>query len=360
MKKKKIFLIFFIVLLVFLLSYLCYRIFIEITYINSNSIAINENVTNVSNMTNITNELMNNKKIDVSVNVNESKNENINIKESEKSTVRSDTDLELLKNKIKNYTALGDSITLGTGLKDISDESYPALVSKTLNISASNYGIDGMNSSWLLYNIEHGDYDDSIKNADLITLSVGSNDILWIFYQELADSFNVDINNCDNLIQSISNNFSKATISEKIDMIKKLYTNFYSEKTKNDLKTAINNYKKTWPKLIKTIKNINPKSEIIVIEYYNPYHNFLIPSFNMNLKNFNEYLDSYVDELNDFLYKNNDLGYDIAYIKDDFYSSNSTNVHISLFNLNLDPHPNKMGHQIIYEKIVSLLEEKNK
>lgn len=61
MKKKKIFLIFFIVLLVFLLSYLCYRIFIEITYINSNSIAINENVTNVSNMTNITNELINNK-----------------------------------------------------------------------------------------------------------------------------------------------------------------------------------------------------------------------------------------------------------------------------------------------------------
>ena len=338
MKKKKIFLIFFIVLLVFLLSYLCYRIFIEITYINSNSIAINENVTNVSNMTNITNELINNKKIDV--NVNESKNENININESEKSTIKSDNDLELLKNKIKNYTALGDSITLGTGLKNISDESYPALVSKTLNINASNYGIDGMNSSW--------------------TLSVGSNDILWIFYQELADSFNVDINNCDNLIQSISNNFSKATISEKIDMIKKLYTNFYSEKTKNDLKTAINNYKKTWPKLIKTIKNINPKSEIIVIEYYNPYHNFLIPSFNMNLKNFNEYLDSYVDELNDFLYKNNDLGYDIAYIKNDFYSSNSTNVHISLFNLNLDPHPNKMGHQIIYEKIVSLLEEKNK
>ena len=340
MKKKKIFLIFFIVLLVFLLSYLCYRIFIEITYINSNSIAINENVTNVSNMTNITNELINNKKIDV--NVNENKNENININESEKSTIKSDNNLELLKNKIKNYTALGDSITLGTGLKDMSDESYPALVSKTLNINASNYGIDGMNSSWLLYNIEHGDYDDSIKNADLITLSVGSNDILWIFYQELADSFNVDINNCDNLIQSISNNFSKATISEKIDMIKKLYTNFYSEKTKNNLKTAINNYKKTWPKLIKTIKNINPKSEIIVIEYYNPYHNFLIPSFIMNLKYCN------------------DLGYDIAYIKNDFYSSNSTNVHISLFNLNLDPHPNKMGHQIIYEKIVSLLEEKNK
>ena len=50
-------------------------------------------------MTNITNELINNKKIDV--NVNESKNENVNINESEKSTIKSDNNLELLKNKIK-------------------------------------------------------------------------------------------------------------------------------------------------------------------------------------------------------------------------------------------------------------------
>ena len=124
-------------------------------------------------------------------------------------------------------------------------------------------------------------------------------------------------------------------------MIKKLYENTYSDKTKKDLKDAIENYKKTWPELVKTIKNINPKGELIVIEYYNPYHNIVLPFFNANSISFNKYLDSYVDELNNFLYENNNLGYDIAYIKDDFYKSDSTNVHISPFNFSLDPHPNK-------------------
>ena len=261
---------------------------------------------------------------------------------------------------IKNYTALGDSITLGTGLENIDTEAYPSLLTNTFNIESTNYGIDGMNSSWLLYNIKHGDYVDSIKDADLITISVGSNDILWIFYQIIADAFNVDINNCDNLIQSISENFAEANITEKIEMIKKLYENTYSDKTKKDLKDAIENYKKTWPELVKTIKNINPKGELIVIEYYNPYHNIVLPFFNTNSISFNKYLDSYVDELNNFLYENNNLGYDIAYIKDDFYKSDSTNVHISPFNFSLDPHPNKNGHYIIYEKIINLLNEKSK
>ena len=82
--------------------------------------------------------------------------------------------------------------------------------------------------------------------------------------------------------------------------------------------------------------------------------------FNTNSISFNKYLDSYVDELNNFLYENNNLGYDIAYIKDDFYKSDSTNVHISPFNFSLDPHPNKNGHHIIYEKIINLLNEKSK
>lgn len=338
MKKIKIVFIFLIILLVLSLSYLCYRLFLEISYKDS----FNQNVSTISTSNN---KLQNNEK----TNINKTKQINID-----------DSKIKKIQNKIKNYTALGDSITLGTGLENIDTEAYPSLLTNTFNIESTNYGIDGMNSSWLLYNIKHGDYVDSIKDADLITISVGSNDILWIFYQIIADAFNVDINNCDNLIQSISENFAEANITEKIEMIKKLYENTYSDKTKKDLKDAIENYKKTWPELVKTIKNINPKGELIVIEYYNPYHNIVLPFFNTNSISFNKYLDSYVDELNNFLYENNNLGYDIAYIKDDFYKSDSTNVHISPFNFSLDPHPNKNGHYIIYEKIINLLNEKSK
>lgn len=329
MKNKKIIYVIMIIILVFLLIYLSYRLILEIKFqkyikiSTNNIIEESQGFKNNSSMENTNNKL---------------KNSN---------------------NHIKKYVALGDSITLGTGLANIADESYPSLVSDTFNVDVSNYGVDGMNSSWLLYNIEHGDYSDDIKSADLITLSVGSNDILWIFYQIVADAFNVDINNTTNLIGSISDNYTNADTFQKIDMISKLYKNAYSEKTKKELNEAIDKYKKTWPNLINNIKKLNPNSEIVVIEYYNPYHNIFLPLVGNGSESFSKYLDLYIDELNSFLYENENLGYDIAYIKDDFYKTHSTNVSVSLFNFNLDPHPNKLGHEIIYEKILNLLNNKN-
>lgn len=333
MKTKKILFILMLILLLFLLIFLSYNLILEIKF---------------QNYVRTSTEALIIKEHDFE--------DNLNIRNNKYSISEKN-----INNNINKYVALGDSITLGTGLTNVSDESYASLLSNTFKTDVSNYGVDGMNSSWLLYNIEHGnDYKEDIKSADLITLSVGSNDILWIFYQLVADAFNVDINETNNLIQSVSDNFSNANIAQKLKMISKLYKNTCSDKTKNELNEAINKYKKTWPDLINTIKKLNPNSEIVVIEYYNPYHNIILPLIGNGSISFSQYVDSYVDELNEFLYDNENLGYDIAHIKDDFYKTDSTNVSVSLFDFNLDPHPNKKGHEIIYERIIDLLTNKIK
>ncbi|MCI8964902.1 MAG: hypothetical protein HFJ43_00875, partial [Clostridia bacterium] len=248
-----------------------------------------------------------------------------------------------------NYVALGDSITLGTGLSDPKNEAFSYLIKNKSNCELNNFGIDGMNSSWLLYNLSSKQYTDEIKSSNLVTISIGSNDIFWIFYKIIAKSFNIDISKNHDLNYSIYNNFSNASLPEKYNMLNNFYTSAFSEETKKDLDNAILKYKKDFPELISKIKNINSNTKIIVLEYYNPYHNVL------NNTKFNKLSEYYINQMNSFLYNNTNLGYEIAYIKDAFYKNNSTNVNFSIFGINFDPHPNKKGHEIIYSSILDIL-----
>ncbi len=266
-----------------------------------------------------------------------------------------------LKNKIyesdksKNYLALGDSITLGTGLKDKDKNSFSSLLSNNFTLIL-NDAIDGMSCSWLSHKFKQGDYKEEIKKADIVTLSIGSNDLLGVFYKVLAESFNIDLENNSNLIQCAKEKFNSASLEEKYTMIHNLYSKMSEDETKKQITEALNRYKKCWPEVINHIKSLNKDAEIIAIEYYNPYHNIHIPILRDAL--FSTYFDSYVEDLNKYLHENVSLGYKVANIKNDFYLSNSTNVNISPFEFNLDPHPNEIGHRIIYEKIMEIINSK--
>lgn len=274
-------------------------------------------------------------------------NEITNINNNE-INIKSDFSSENLE-LYNNYVALGDSITLGTGLSDPKNEAFSYLIKNKSNCELNNFGIDGMNSSWLLYNLSSKQYTDEIKSSNLVTISIGSNDIFWIFYKIIAKSFNIDISKNHDLNYSIYNNFSNASLPEKYNMLNNFYTSTFSEETKKDLDNAILKYKKDFPELISKIKNINSNTKIIVLEYYNPYHNVL------NNTKFNKLSEYYINQMNSFLYNNTNLGYEIAYIKDAFYKNNSTNVNFSIFGINFDPHPNKKGHEIIYNSILDIL-----
>ncbi len=274
-------------------------------------------------------------------------NEITNINNNE-INIKSDFSSENLE-LYNNYVALGDSITLGTGFSDPKNEAFSYLIKNKSNCELNNFGIDGMNSSWLLYNLSSKQYTDEIKSSNLVTISIGSNDIFWIFYKIIAKSFNIDISKSHDLNYSIYNNFSNASLPEKYNMLNNFYTSTFSEETKKDLDNAILKYKKDFPELISKIKNINSNTKIIVLEYYNPYHNVL------NNTKFNKLSEYYINQMNSFLYNNTNLGYEIAYIKDAFYKNNSTNVNFSIFGINFDPHPNKKGHEIIYNSILDIL-----
>ena len=64
--------------------------------------------------------------------------------------------------------ALGDSIALGYGLEDKEQEAYGAVLAKKAGAKFTNEGINGLRSEDLIERLEAGEYDEQIKDADII------------------------------------------------------------------------------------------------------------------------------------------------------------------------------------------------
>lgn len=89
------------------------------------------------------------------------------------------------------YVALGDSICRGYGLDDSSKQCYASLINQWLSqrydyVFHDNLGEDGLESRELLSYLtdpsrkEYNKYTKTLKDADLVTVSIGSNDLMHL------------------------------------------------------------------------------------------------------------------------------------------------------------------------------------
>lgn len=262
-------------------------------------------------------------------------------------------------NETKKYLALGDSIAYGYGLSDISKQSYVSQLAKELEVMANNESVVGMDTSEFLELINKKETEDEIKSADLITISIGSNDLLGIVVNLIGNAFKVDVSNDEELVNNVKEAFEKASTAEKLQMVGSLYTSLNSDETKQALKLSVEKYDENWKKIMSKIKQLNSDATVIVTQFYNPYYGVDFPLMNDEI-NFSEYVDGYIKQLNASLESNKDLGYNIAYIYEAFNKTGVTNVNISVSEFNVDPHPNSVGHTIIFDEVLKVYNEINK
>ena len=86
------------------------------------------------------------------------------------------------------YVALGDSITTGYGLSDASTESFPALVAEENTLALTNLAEDGATSADLLKVVQNNTA--ILSNADVITITIGGNDLMDALYLYLTNTYN--------------------------------------------------------------------------------------------------------------------------------------------------------------------------
>ena len=257
------------------------------------------------------------------------------------------------------YIAMGDSIAYGYGLSNRDTQSYAQIVRSKLNIPASNFqniAISGMTCKEYYEKITTDEsYKNSIKSADLITVSIGSNELLGIAISAVASVTGINSND-SNFENKAKEAFLNASALEQLRMLHDIYSFFTSNEIKQKINLSISTYSEYWDKSYKYIKSLNPNATIVATQFYNPYYEMSLLSYDLG-----GFVDEPISEMNRILAEKSDSenNYKIAKIYNDFNTTNPrlTNVDISLSEKKfvLDPHPNVTGHKKISTRILDAL-----
>lgn len=162
-----------------------------------------------------------------------------------------------------NYLLLGDSIARGAGVLNPDEACYGLMVANTNGYNYKNDGIDGYTSAALLKLLSTEDVANDVKNADIISLSIGGNDFLTFNIFRLL--FELELFNKKDTFLEIQERF---------------YDNFCQ--------------------IIARIKELNPHALILMQTIYNMRHDFLkgVNQLGSDLLNesYRRYLDEHPDD----------------------------------------------------------------
>lgn len=233
----------------------------------------------------------------------------------------------------KNLVALGDSIATGYLLEDAEKDSYVSKLAESLNMNKINLSVDGRTSTELIDSFKV-DFD-KIKSADVITLSIGGNDIMMP------------------LLNFIENKASEgsdlSTETDSYNVLKDIIMGVYDKEIDILLQENTKIFEENYILLISELRNINSEAEIVVQTVYNPFRgNFLF-------KNPYNLLEPYIKRINDYII-NERINYN--YLLADIHKETLDTYSSNIINLDkYDIHPNKKGHNMMFLLNYKLLAE---
>ncbi len=274
----------------------------------------------------------------------------------------------------ESYTAIGDSICAGftqvdyeyvngfdmaENIENSPKLCYARLTGNVLGSTVYNLGKCGCDTNELLdiltdednkyYNV----YRDCISGSDLITLEIGSDDlimasahsILNCIDEDFADMSNQEIiamveplltGNISGIIDSIE---LAAGINLNREQIEAIQGELSDESLSATLEEAYKTFCDNFPQTVNEIRAVNSTAEFVILNYYNPYEDM---NFNWGNISYNtgKVIQKATDQMNEFT-QNYCQNKDYLYVD---ISDTQTNV--------VDPHPSTAGHLQITAKII--------
>ena len=218
----------------------------------------------------------------------------------------------LPKGRGLKITAFGDSIAAGYGLES-QDDNYLTLFSKNIGAVLTNDAVSGYDSDDLVSLISSGKADGDIKNADIIILSIGGNDIL---------------HNSDEIISVIKQ--------------AALHGGEYFPESINGIYL---NFEKNLTAVFTHIQSVNPNASVIIQTLYNP---ALKQGYKISVIDASKLIDKYIVRLNESIFSVSgqfesvtvfDVADEMNKDADNFYNLKD----------NFDIHPTKNGHLTLSE-----------
>lgn len=275
------------------------------------------------------------------------------------------------------YSAIGDSIAAGfsqvdyaytngfdmmQNITDCPDHCYASLVGDALNSAVYNLGKCGCDSSELLdiltntANDYFGVYHAYIGESGLITLEIGSNDLLMaeaeaivgclgdeyagITHQQLMaiaePMLTGDLPGIVNAIKTITG------IQPTPEEIEAIQAALSDEAMTETFSQAFSIFRNNFPQIVALLGEISPDSELVILNYYNPYAGMTL-TWGETAYHVGDVIQVFTDEMN---------AYTSSFCLDEGYLC----VDIQDIQSNIgDPHPSYVGHAQIASRIVSAL-----
>ena len=219
-----------------------------------------------------------------------------------------------------NYLALGDSIATGTITYFSSTQSYARYLAGALGryykpLSYKNMAVDGDSTGRLLWRLSNNEVLRSlVSRADIITLSIGGNDLL-----------------------------RAASVPGFTSL---------------DLPTArqaIYSFPQNWDKTIRTIRVLNPEAPLLTMTLYNPYcASSSLPGRYLSDRGLHEGVEKLLAPLNDTIVANQAAGYHVVDVYSAFrqFSYGQMGRVVCLYPssggyIMRNPHPTPWGHRLI-------------
>ena len=257
----------------------------------------------------------------------------------------------------KSYVALGDSITTGYGLTE-NETGFAKQVADSNGYTLTNLAQDGATSTDLLEVVKSEANADTLKNADLITVTIGGNDLMDALYAYLAKEYNTK-NGTDITAEDVKASLAgeEGAAVKQITMLGFAISNISNFQSSLIANSAYDTLGYNFVEIIETIREINQNAQLIVVNQYNPYSHLTAGISGLDLSSVISAFDSAVQALNVGISSGEAIaGYTVADVYTKFKEAerNPCNASVSP-SINLDFHPNATGHGLIADTISALL-----
>ena len=273
------------------------------------------------------------------------------------------------------YTALGDSICAGFTQPDyqykdgfaVNPENspklcYASLVGDQLGSTVYNLGKCGSDTGDLLdiltngNNSYHDEFTQYIRKSNLITLEMGSDDLLMATAHSIMKCVGGNVGDMTTEqmlalveplltgdIGGIANSIETVMgVQLTPEQIQAIMNALSDDSLKATLETAYESYCVNYPQIVKELHDLNPDAEIVILNYYNPY-SYLNFNWGYTSANTVKIIQDFTDKMNAFALK---------------YSQDNDHPYVDLSGIQtniVDPHPSTAGHAQIASRIVSAL-----
>lgn len=256
-----------------------------------------------------------------------------------------------------NLLIIGDSIAKGYGSTDATG-GYGALLGQKLDAQVTNLGVIGLDSAGLLDRLQTEKFQTAIADADVICISIGSNDLLKPFLNAFADAVKASGEEKElfgeiqkKLEESSKNN--PALAADMLSTAMKTLTN------NSKLQKSCERFPEHFQKIISEIKSQNPDVLLYVNNIYNPYYGVAYEFNGISIFNVQQLCEGYIQKINT-AFDSQSPDYTLMDMYSVFRQPGYTHVSPgSLFDLssiNFDPHPNDAGYQMMADYIYARMD----